>query len=478
MFSYVRNIASHPIQVSAFFIIFFMSFFILAYLAVGFVWPLYLLAVGAGFFISVFYPKSGVLSVIFLTMIFERFFTLQPLFIGKEEYKLYPLDVVLVGVIAGLFLQRFRKSFSFSFCRAKKEHCALAGFIVLNVIYFAASVEMLGADYAISFSTLKNYAFYSLMYFVMIALVKEKKDIEEIAQFFFLGAVGIIMFIFLGLIRGEGLWSEYTPLSTSGVRTLAFPHGLYLTLAFAAAFLYKIFYHKHVLRPPWLFFVWLTGILGTMMRHLWIGLAVSLSIVYFMLKLHGKQGYQREALQLAGLLFFCAVTFFYIASLFPQSHFSSLTTSAIESLGERVYSLENLSGDESYSWRNLVWNSAWQKYKQHPVLGIGTGQKVSVESGSYHDFVEIKNIHNSYLSILVQLGIMGFAVFFYFLAVNIYALIKSLLNEAYAGYKFAILGIIGVYIIGFAFQPYLETNVLAIFFWMSLGTGAAVIKMN
>lgn len=480
MLYFFKKLTVNPTEVGALFIIAFMSFFILANFFAGFVWPLYLLAMGVGFFISVFYPKSGMLSVIFLTMIFERFFTLQSVFLGKSEYKIYPLDIILIGVFAGIIFQLY-KSGSLNFIFRKKfpqEYYALITFIFLNIVYFLASVQALGADWAVSFSTFKNYAFYSLLYFAMIALIRKKKDVEEIARFFLMGAVGIIAFIFLGLVRGEGLWSEYTPLSTSGVRTLAFTHGLYATFALVAVFLYRIFSLNKKSSMSILLAIWTIGIVGTMMRHLWIGVGVVLGMAYLFLQPEWKKSYRRKIFQATGLTLAGIVLIGYIIVLFPHSRLAYLTESAGKSLVERVYSLENLNQDESYSWRSLVWNSAWEKYKKHFILGIGTGHKVSIENGGYHDFVEIKNIHNSYLSILVQFGIFGAGVFLCFVGMSLRSLIKSFSNKMHIEYKFAVFGIVGVYLLGFAFQPYLETNLLGIFFWMSLGAGKAIENLE
>ena len=54
----------------------FVSIFILTNFIFGFVWPLYVLAAGFLLFFSIIYPRSGLYALVFLTIIFERFFTL------------------------------------------------------------------------------------------------------------------------------------------------------------------------------------------------------------------------------------------------------------------------------------------------------------------------------------------------------------------------------------------------------------------
>ncbi|MFA5993534.1 MAG: hypothetical protein WC823_01090, partial [Parcubacteria group bacterium] len=73
--------------VSAIFIIILVSLFVLANFVVGFVWPVFILTMLIGFMLAAIYPRSGMLAIVFLTMVWERFFTLQTFFIGKSEYK-------------------------------------------------------------------------------------------------------------------------------------------------------------------------------------------------------------------------------------------------------------------------------------------------------------------------------------------------------------------------------------------------------
>ncbi|HBU25074.1 MAG TPA: hypothetical protein DEB07_02430, partial [Candidatus Moranbacteria bacterium] len=73
----------HHETIMAVFGIVFVSLFILANFLFGFILPLYFLSMAAVFCIAVVYPRSGLYAIVFLTIIFERFFTLAPLILGK-----------------------------------------------------------------------------------------------------------------------------------------------------------------------------------------------------------------------------------------------------------------------------------------------------------------------------------------------------------------------------------------------------------
>lgn len=457
-----ENISSET--VSAIFIIVFVALFVMVNLFFGFVWPLYILAMVAGFVISIKYPKSGLLAIIFLTIIFERFFTLQTFFIGKVEYKLYPLDILMLGIIIGIFLQYLFGTIKK--VQLRKSDFVLIGFVLLNAIYFLFSRFVIHSDSALAFSTLKNYGFYSLLYFITVFLIRDKNDLQKLFKFFLAGAVGIIVFILIGIFRGEGLWSEYTPLSTSGTRILAFTHGLYLLLAFIPMAVYLIFSKIRISKWQYaLCIVWLIGIIGTMMRHLWIALALSLGAVYFVVDKGKKVALRNFFIKLAIPFAITAIVVFYAISMVPQSKLNKNVGKVVGVVSERAGSLAQAGQDESYSWRILVWKSAYAEFKHNPLFGIGTGKKVFVETQFYRDFVEVRNIHNSYLAILIQLGILGLGMFIYWICINI----KKLFGAENSVLKYVLLSAIIIYIVALNFQPYLETNLLALLFWISMG---------
>ncbi|EKE11323.1 MAG: O-antigen polymerase [uncultured bacterium] len=457
-------------SVSAIFIIILISLFIAANFVAGFTWPLFILAMAAGFLLSLVYPRSGVLAIVFLTMVWERFFTLQTFFIGKIEYKIYPLDFLLGGVLIGALVQYVFGRIKIEF---KKADWILSGFVVLNIIYFVFSFLILKSNAQLAFSSLKNYAFYSLLYFVTIMLFQKIDDIKRLFRFFLSGAAVIVIFIVIGYVGGEGLWSGYTPLSTSGVRKLAFTHGLYLSLAFFPAMLWLIFRRKDEkmkMKMLHLFLlIWIIGIVGTLMRHLWIAMACTFLLLILFLPKEKKKEMAKLVFKLLMPFAIAGIFIFYIASMNPQSNFSRALEKSSGIVSERAVSLVSSEEDESFSWRSLVWKNAYEDFKSNPIFGIGTGERIYVESKNYKDFIEGRNIHNSYLAVLIQLGVLGIAMLLLFIFLNVRSLLFSKRGGQYDFYKFSILSVLAIYILSIPFQPYLETNLLAIFFWIALG---------
>jgi len=424
------------------------------------------MAIGA--VIALRYPHAGLYAIISLTFIFERFFTLVPIVMGRSEYKLYPIDVLFGAVLVGTIFQ-----FVGGVLKAKlrKLDLLLATFVALSVGYFFISAFVLKSDVALAFSTAKNYAFYSFFYFVAYFLIDNKERLKELLSVVFASAMGILWFVFYGLAVRHGLWSDFTPLSTEGVRTLAFTHAFYLCMALIVSLVYMA--HKSDLFSKWMMIVmpfWVIGIVESMMRHLWISIFVAIVFLIIMFARAQRQRLQQYAKKYAVVAVMLLVVVFYGATLFPRSAAYETLNNGFSMLSNRVTSVTNTSGDESIVWRSAVWQQSVKLYLDSPVFGIGLGKKVSVEIGKYRDFVEVRNIHNSFLVILVQLGIVGFGLIAVLVATLGWKVFKKKFDdEVLQMAAYATLGILVLQLVAFVFQPYLEANLLGIFFWMNLG---------
>jgi O-antigen ligase len=332
---------------------------------------------------------------------------------------------------------------------------------------------------------MKNYAFYGLFYFAMLFLFNDRKKLISLLKFFFAGAIAIIIFIAIGLIRGEGLWTEFTPLSTAGTRILAFPHAFYLSMATLVSIVWLAFSRKEniVLRNSLLLLIpiWSIGIIGSLMRHIWISLFVSIIFIYLLLPRENRIRLKKIIFHYALIGIVAIIFMSYLSFLFPASDFSKTFAGATGIAGKRFVSTVQVSSDESLNWRKSVWQSTWREYKDNMIFGLGYGKKVSVEIGTkYKDFVEVRNIHNSLLTIFIQMGIWSaalFAAIFWMLGIPLIKKPSAPETPEYNFIKIALLAIFLNYLIASLFQTYLETNLLGIFFWMILG-GLAVLNIS
>src|SRR3989344_8774587 len=180
------------------------------------------------FFVALLRPKAGLSAILILTVLFERFFTLEALQFGRSIIKLYPLDMVLFGVYGGMLAKIFLNRTPFLW---KQTDVWLMGFFVLATLYFGASFFGFGNNtFAVAFSTWKNYVFYGMLFFVVPILCEKIDDLRQLIRYFLFAVIVGIVFVIIGVVKGNGLWTEFTPLSTEGVRLLAFPHAFYFSL--------------------------------------------------------------------------------------------------------------------------------------------------------------------------------------------------------------------------------------------------------
>ena len=91
----------------------------------------------------------------------------------------------------------------------------------------------------------------------------------------------------------------------------------------------------------------------------------------------------------------------------------------------------------------------------------------------------MRNMHNSFLVLLVQMGLVSAVV----LAGAVWILLKKVLEkirtvDGMQIARIATAGILCLQAAAFMFQPYLETNLLGIFFWINLGLMRSLGREN
>ncbi|MEK9173655.1 MAG: O-antigen ligase family protein, partial [Patescibacteria group bacterium] len=334
---------------------------------------------------------------------------------------------------------------------------------------------------AVAFSTWKQYVFYGGIALMFPFLIREEKDLRVFAKVFLGGVALTVFFLFLGVVRGGGLWTEYTPLSTSGTRFLAFPHAFYYSLALLSLLLSLPYWYKEkALRKGKVIFLWILalGVLGSLMRHLWLGIGGVLVMALLVRpKLYGKY-FSKISLSFLVPLLTLTLLAWYLVSVFPNSDPSYDLERATNVVSERIISIGN-ERDESLAWRGVVWESALKSFVEAPILGIGFGKSVPVELSDYQAYVEVRDMHNSWLALLIQTGIIGILLLGGFVVTLLTQVSRKVFEGDYLeNIRRVLLGLLLFQALVFFSQPYLETNLLGIFFWLTLGLLRALLFVD
>ncbi|NQV13143.1 MAG: O-antigen ligase family protein [Parcubacteria group bacterium] len=451
----------------------FVSVFVLVNLFYGFNLYLYVFCLLFASFFIFKKPEVGLYLIIICTAIFERFFTLQSLTINENTYKLYPLDLILLVTFV---------SFVFSWWQRPRKKLVIGSvgigilvFILFCLISFAFGLAQ-GGDTNDAFSTLKNYAFYAVLYFLIVNIINNRARLDRLVKIFLFCGLALFFFIFYGLIHGSGLWIEYTPLSTFGTRLLAPTHAFYLSIIILLSInllAYKRNYFGNLAIP--IILVQILGVIGSLTRHLWLALGVGVLFSFLFLSRSRKKNLLKiVAIQLFLLIIVLSlyVWFDYIIS----GQVPAIADSFIKATAKRLQSFSVFMEDESASFRILAWKEAWQSFRGSPLIGIGFGHKLSFDYFGYPARIQVRNLHNNFIGIALQMGILGFLSFISFNLLFIRRAYRKLKtsNSYFHPYLLGFFACYLAFLLSANFGIYFDINLLVIFFWIILGTIVAL----
>jgi O-antigen ligase len=171
------------------------------------------------------------------------------------------------------------------------------------------------------------------------------------------------------------------------------------------------------------------------------------------------------------LLLYLGLQFFPYASL------------RITSAGKSISEKEHITGDnkESTAERLQIWKSAYEIIRDHPILGIGTGDVKDELMAKYKErnilvALERKlNAHNQYIQTYLATGLLGFLML---LGMLFLPIIPAFRNEHYLYIVFLL-----IFLLNFAFESMLEVQAgvvfyaffNAFFFWRREGDQVALV---
>ncbi len=422
-------------------------------------------------------PKVGLSLIFVCTMWFERYFTLESLRIGDQLYKAYPIDFVIGFLLLSFFVLWLKgKKIDFKFYKFDWLILIFIGLVSLSFVYSLS----ISNDSALAFGTYKNYALYGIVYFFSILLLKTKEDWKNLMLWLSVGGLGLFFFLGLGVISGAGLWSEYTPLSTMGSRLIAGSHVFFLVIfSFWALANYlwpdNLKIDKVLLKKIlfWVLLICAFGIIVSLVRHLWLALFT----IIILWSIYLKREQNREILQIVKktfvMLFVVFIIGFWLSSLFSLDLVNTQKITSILSQRIDVGSVVTLK-DSSFSWRLATWLEGFRTWSRQPILGAGLGYSVTGYVDVYFFEIAMRELHNNYLGLLFQLGIVIFAFVVYWFVYMIKTIHKSatvIFNNPDPETKrlfFTWSSVFVLFIVIFAGSVYWDINYFIIWWWLAL----------
>ncbi len=469
----IQNLSKSTIYTVLCFI--YVSIFILPTLFIPFNIYLYLFGIGFASLFILKVPEVGLYTIILCTMIYERFFTLQPIILDINIYKIYPIDVLLIITFISFLIHHFGNLNSKEIRYTRLEKATFIFFLALIAALVYSIIK--NPDKELALATFKNYS-YLLILFLTIFIIRTKVQFKRIIKVFLAGGIILIGFVIYGLATGNGLWSEFTP----GTRFLAQTHTYYLLLPVFIAIVFLI-YGKEIyghIKTQAVILVQSVGIVAGMHRHLWLGFLSGLATIFL---LSDKEKRKVALKNIFGILLVVLIVFslFIWITAMLNADINIKASTYAQRFTERVQSLFTLKSgniEEAAGWRLKAWQEGLVQYAKNPILGIGFGKMLNVEFKGFVSTVEMRALHNELLGVLIQAGIIGLIPFLfinYYLIKYFIKLYKTKIEEMPE-----LIALFAFYVatcVGLLFSLYLVTNMLNIFYWIAMGLIVSLYKM-
>lgn len=400
--------------------------------------------------------KKGLLDIIFLVLLIFTFPIQKKILTIDLGFHLKSFQIVLMlGFF--VFVLRWIKNRELVSFRPKVKQIInwFLIFLIVIIPQILLSEDVTGG--------IRNYIaliWVSLAFFLTIYIVKEKSDLIRL---FKIGSIAGILFGILGVILYISK-SHFGNFYFYGkIPRLINLHDDPNFYAMHASFFFFIgltyYYFSNRFNKLIGFACLLLSGLNVVLTFSRGGIAsLILAFVIFLMFLFRKNfGTKTNSLVLGGI----SISGVLIIALSQKNLVSTLV--------ERVNSLQIDAG----SGRLGLWSTGWKLFTENPILGIGLG------NFRYYNWIinhSERYIHNSYLQILVETGLVGFIIFAIFASktlLNSFQLQKKVQNKNWL----LVFGPLCAFI-AIALQSFFLSSFFDVAFWFALGIVVACLNIN
>jgi O-antigen ligase len=379
-------------------------------------------------------------------------------FVSIKNFEIPFIDLLALTVFIAFFLKNIYLLFF------DREKLRLRFSLLIPFLFFFASVTIsnLLSDniYANFWYSIRNILFFYLIYLVMpVNLIKNEKILKNTLLCFVASGVVTAIMGALSLFGQDWHYQfvRFIPLQIFGVYPIGDNHNLMaevliVTLFFTQALKY---WYKSQRAIRWLNILMIfqaLAVLATFSRAAWIALGVQLILL---LVFSERKARQRLLVILAVCLILLSPLTFYMYRL--QSEFSI--------------------GGSSTANRMIMLEIAWEKFKEKPLFGWGSGQFENFTANDVRFIAKYGaplDSHGVWQKVLSENGLFGLIIFA-LLFLSIITLFYRVLRKysAQSGLLLSIfLGSIGMFAIQFFNTSYYKGKL-----WLPIALGLAAINI-
>lgn len=356
-------------------------------------------------------PEIGILGILILisSIIFEEELPIIPINIGS----LHISDVLLIYLAMILFYKIFNdREFTFSKSPANLPLCL---FYISALLSAFVAINYYGMEFNTVVRVLRAISYY-LIYYIVTNLIKDKKQIEFLVNGMFIVAVIVALAMLTQAIIGDSVHLIPGRIEKSGtfeetyeaLRLLPPGQTLLYILFVTAISVITLKRDSKMLLSSYFYMIMVLGmgVILTYNRTYWV--AVIFVGTMFMLMIPYKNKMRLMSVTVLYMLMI-AILFFTYGN---ENRFKETVESVSERFGSLVAGKE-LKQSASVDDRFRENEYAIAKIKEHPLLGIGLGNDYRPEIYDRKDELTYY-VHNGYLWMLVDMGLLGFMLFMWF----------------------------------------------------------------
>ncbi len=350
-----------------------------------------------------------VLIILLSSIVYENQLPLLPIPMGS----LHITDVILILALLLVCVQPVMDRRKHLY-RTPLNICLLAfyGAVLLSTCLAIAYGRI---DFTTAMRYLRLFSYY-LLFFVVTNCVQDKKRLSVVVYGMYAIAAVVVLAMVLQSQLGDSV--NILPGRVEKAATLGEQYDTFRILPPGEMLVYasfiicmavtcidnstKIWRSAHFYLCAWLGI----GVLLTYNRSYWITIVVLWTIL--VLRLKGAE--RRRTIACMGIWIICFIGLFSCYALLSRG-----ASQTLKAVAARVTSLSYSSGlsrDESLSFRVVESTYAVRAIMKHPILGNGIGVTYRPSTWELNDSTFY--IHNAYLWILLQTGLVGLATFLCF----------------------------------------------------------------
>ena len=322
-------------------------------------------------------------------------------------------------------------------------------FVAVGMFLFAIFLSALGSNSPVHGVArfLERYFLHVAIIFPVIFISFDRDKIILLAKLLFVGALLSNLTVIIQAVPrlDEEVWRF------GGVLGIM-PQGTLLAMFLPVYVLSALHFKERRLKIFSVFavFIGIVSILFTGTRGAWLAVLVLVPIAVLI--------YSQKKLRNLGAIFVALSIIFGIVFVTPA-------------LSNRVETITDLHM-QSNSERLLMWQSALQMFKDHPILGVGYGSYKDAYQNEYISPLAkertLEHAHNNFIQMLAECGIVGFLAFNFMWIYLCYFALKGWAKEKNFAYLLYFCILLGIILHGFTEYNF-ETSVPSKIFWYALG---------